>query len=311
MRVVVLSDIHGNLAALNAVLADAQAQGGDAYWFLGDVVGYGPRPLACIKTLDRLPVEKGAWLLGNHDLAALRLHWLGGRYRCEDDKVRQLAREDNEFRQLAGQRLSTYQIIDWHAQQLAIGLSPRRIHQWRRAPTWTCIRSGVYLAHGAILSANQKDERNVGPNAYISRGKHAAADNTLKELTRLCKSQEHNPESVPARLLLVGHLHMPVLLREKRNNRWQRWERCPTPFNMDEGIELGNPEDGLVIINVGSVGQPRDGDPRASYVVLEMTDDPSPWRLWFRRVEYDIKETQAEMTPHYPEELRDRLAKGI
>src|SRR5580693_5969847 len=69
MRYLVFGDVHGNLVALEAVLAAARARGAEAYLFVGDLVGYGPNPLECLERLVPL-AECGsmAWVLGNHDL---------------------------------------------------------------------------------------------------------------------------------------------------------------------------------------------------------------------------------------------------
>jgi len=69
MRIALLSDVHANLVALEQVIADARQQGADEFWFLGDLLGYGPQPKECIFFLEDLPVAPDCWLSGNHDYA--------------------------------------------------------------------------------------------------------------------------------------------------------------------------------------------------------------------------------------------------
>lgn len=71
MRVAILADIHGNLPALDAVLEDATNHNIDAYWCLGDVVGYGPWPVQCWKQVRALGISEDAWVLGNHELGLI------------------------------------------------------------------------------------------------------------------------------------------------------------------------------------------------------------------------------------------------
>ena len=240
MRIAVLSDIHGNLPALEAVLDALRPY--DAVWQLGDIVGYGPQP---DEVVDRLASEKATGVRGNHDAAALG--------EIETDNFNDDARIAIEW--TAG-RISP-RTHDWLA-----SLPPRSVclpftlvHGSPRDPTWE------YVFTSTVARANLK-----------------AFD------TSHC---------------LVGHTHMPAAYREH-----------------GERMEAMQPEDGAVlelddrrvIANPGSVGQPRDGDPRASAMIF----DTEALTLEWRRVEYPIERVQKLMKElKLPVRLVARLAYGL
>lgn len=242
MRIAVLSDIHSNLPALDAVLAALGPV--DAIWTLGDVVGYGPDPDAVV---ERLVSIGAVGVRGNHDAAAV-----GG---DEIDWFNPDARRAIEWtrRRMAG---STR---DW-----LVGLRPRLdegpfglVHGSYRDPLWEYVTS-VPVAR-ASLAALTADGRRYG---------------------------------------LFGHTHLPSAFRD------------------DDGrIELIRPSDGSslhlderpVLLNPGSVGQPRDGLPTASFLVIDSDRDEVTWR----RVDYDIPAVQARMqAAGLPERLIRRLDFG-
>lgn len=240
MRIAVLSDIHGNLVALDAVLAALQPY--DAVWQLGDIVGYGPQP---DEVVARLAAEKAVGVRGNHDAAAL------GELALEDfnDDAR-AAVEWTADRIRPATR-------DWLAQ-----LSQRReegqftlVHGSPRDPTWEYIFS-------------------LG----TARPNFAAYD------TLYC---------------LVGHTHVPLVVRQDG----ARLE----PVLPDDGDTLVLDER-RAIINPGSVGQPRDGDPRASAMVVDTGQNVVEWR----RVEYSIGDVQSLMrAARLPRRLIKRLEAGL
>lgn len=241
MQCLVISDIHANLAALEAVLEDAPDS--DELWCLGDLVGYGPNPNECI---DRIRGFTHTSLAGNHDWAAL------GKLSLRSFNA--VARAANEW---------TQQELTSSSRTYLNGLSPS-------------LQQGDFaLAHGSprepvweyIMDANM---------AY------------------------HNFEYFSTPVCVVGHTHVPVLFRldEERD----RAEAVLPP--LPEPVELA-PE--RMIVNPGSVGQPRDGDPRASYAMLDT--DEMTWE--FRRVSYAIEITQERMRAKgLPQLLIDRLDAG-
>lgn len=242
MRILVLSDIHANYTALMAVLEDAGDV--DETWCLGDVVGYGPDPNACVEELRERPML--TCLLGNHDVAAI------GKIPLE------LFNGDA--------RLS----LIWHEKVLA----PSNADFLRSLPDNTKVRNDVTLAHGSPRDPIWE---------YII--------NTL--------SARLNFDYFDTNWCFVGHSHIQCM------------------FMLNEGLDritldspkVGEPikSNGRAILNPGSVGQPRDRDPRAAYAIF----DPEAVTWEARRVEYDIKEVQDRMRDaKLPERHTERLAEG-
>lgn len=240
MRVAVLSDIHSNLIALDAVL-DALGPV-DAIWQLGDVVGYGPDPNGVIERLR----ERGAiGVRGNHDGAAV-----GGRE------------------------------IDY------FNVDARRAMEWTRLEL--SAESRAWLA--------ALPERHRSDGFTLVHG--SPRDPTWEYVTTLPIARV-NLEALDTTYGLHGHTHLPFVFRD------------------DDGlIETIKPSDGSaleldarrVLANPGSVGQPRDGDPRASALVL----DVEARRLTWHRVVYDIAATQAAMRKKpLPDRLVERLDYGL
>lgn len=293
MRLALLSDVHGNVAALEAVLDDIRQQGMvDACWFLGDVVGYYPRPVACINHLLPL-VEPHAWLMGNHDRAVWEIMPLG-----------ELSARENLAHRLIP-KSHDLMIIEWHGCQLDVGLTVEQKSMLRQAPTWRRIRPHICLAHGVILSSPDDIENISGPKSYLDNP--AAAQDCFDKLPGLLAAQGVNDESVD--LLITGHTHVPMFWQAKRRgpNMWS----VLMPIEHDVTYRLIDINEQPVIINPGSVGQPRDGDNRAAYAVLDLES----MTIIYRRVSYNIYETLAEMQPHYAdlfynERIRNRLLYG-
>lgn len=241
MRYLVLSDIHANLAALEAVLEDAPDF--DEVWCLGDLVGYGPKPNECIERVRGLPHTS---LAGNHDWAALG--------KLDLSSFNTIARTANEWtqRQLTSSSRTYLNGLSPSLQQGDFAMA----HASPREPIWEYIMDT-----------------------------HTARENFEHFQTPYC---------------LVGHTHVPVLfeLDEDRG----RCEALLPP--LPEPVNLGSRR---AIINPGSVGQPRDGDPRASYALLDT--DEMTWS--FHRVAYPIEVTQERMeAAGLPRRLIDRLEMG-
>ena len=294
MRVGLLSDVHGNIVALERVLEDACEQSVDTYWFLGDVLGYGPRPLDCIDCLQVLPIADEAWLLGNHDLAAWLLY----------ENLGQTAGE-LEVQNLVAD-WQARQVVIKHGLQLASGLWWIRPRSLGELPNWKVIRPGVCLAHGVVFK-EAHDPFNIGSLGYLRH--HWQARQSLVRATEL-------DGSGPIRLLIVGHTHVPIFWQADDGGTDRPWHSLSIDFNGDPQ-SLGDLQCRQVVINPGSVGQPRDGDPRAAYAILDLKQNT----VSFRRVEYPIEQVQEEMRingypgyeyyPDYPENtLIGRLAVG-
>lgn len=242
MRILIISDIHGNLAALEAVLEAVNAQGYDRVWCLGDTVGYGPHPNECVTEVQNM---EALCIAGNHDWAAL-------------DKI---SLEDfNRDAQKA---------TLWTRDQL----TPESVSYLEKQPE-VRVEGNFTLAHGSPRHPIWE---------YIQLPSVAAANFAYFE-TPYC---------------LVGHSHVPVIFRALDEHRSDMF--FPP---LDVPLILGEER---LIINPGSVGQPRDGDPRASYMLW----DEEAGTLQFHRVEYPIGRTQKRMMEAgLPPRLAARLAFG-
>lgn len=243
MRTLVISDIHANLIALEAVLADADGRW-DRVWFLGDLVGYGPNPNECVERLRELePLA----LSGNHDWAVLG-------------------------------KLDTDEFND----------DARKLVRWTRHELTEDNLAWLDSLPPLVVSA---------PFTLA----HASPRHPVWEYILDLQTASENYEFFQTPVCLVGHSHIPAL------------------FSLDEvASELsfylvghGDTVDlslGRLIINPGSVGQPRDGDPRAAYALLD--DETMVWE--FHRVAYDIAETQRRMREYkMPKRLIERLEHGM
>lgn len=240
MRIAVLSDIHANLPALDAVLADAGEV--DGVWHLGDVVGYGPDPDGVVARLTSI----GAiGVRGNHDAAAV-----GG-----DE-------------------------IDW--------FNPDA----RRAMEWT--RTAVSPETVAWLTALPQRRTHAGMELV-----HGSPREPLWEYVTSAAIAKPNLEVLATRIGLHGHTHMPVAFVEEGD----RVEAVRGRSGMR--LELGARR---ALVNPGSVGQPRDGHPLASYMILE----PEAAAVTWHRVAYDIEAVQGAMrAAGLPRPLVARLAIGL
>ena len=238
--IAVISDIHGNLEALEAVLEDAARETVDEIICLGDVVGYGADPNGC---LARVLAEAKVTVLGNHDAAARDL--------SEAENFNEVAREAIQWTQ--------EQLTDEHLEVLG-GLP------------FEFVQDEARFVHASP----------VDPPAWHYILTEQEAWNAF--------------EACPEPLCFVGHSHVPlrVLLR---NGRLEVLD--------DEVVEFT--DDLRALVNVGSVGQPRDGDWRASYALF----DSENRRVIARRVDYDIEKASSKiLAAGLPEILARRLAIG-
>lgn len=257
MRYLLLSDLHANLVALEAVLHHAEAQRWERVIFLGDAVGYYPDPEAVIERLRGLPLE--AALLGNHDALLLRLG------QGTAPQGRSLVTEV-----LARQRES----LSGEALRFLTTLQP------------TAHGDGWEAVHGARSE----------PWRYLSSLSHAEGE--LPYLTR--------------DLLFFGHTHVPAIyafteLGGTPLSRSVPLRRPPITDPRTPGATYRLPPNARVFVNPGSVGQPRDGVPLASYMVF----DDGARTLEHHRVAFDIPEVGRRVrAAGYPESLATRLERG-
>jgi predicted phosphodiesterase len=248
----IISDVHSNIEALKAALADIAEQGGEEILCLGDVVGYGPDPEECIDLIEKMC---RFCLSGNHDYAVL----------TRAERFNPLAEEAVDYTRNV--------------------LKPTALSGGHKKARWRFLDSQpTRIAEGDILyvHGSPRDDR----NEYILE-----SDITFGMTDKLRQIFEMTP-----RLLFVGHTHYPGIIDPQLTFRH--------PDESGAVFEL--PPEQKAIINVGSVGQPRDGDPRPCYVIQE------PQQLTFRRVEYDPTVTADKIynIPDLDDFLGDRIKQG-
>ena len=242
MQIALVSDIHSNLVAVEAVLAALPSY--DELWCLGDTIGYGPRPNECLQYIrDR----SSQALTGNHDLACL------GEASLADFNA--LARKANE----------------WNNRQLLPEL-----------------RAYLHERPASVVA---------GPDVTLA---HASPRDPIWEYILDVETALGNLEHFSTALCLVGHTHVPMIFA----------------LHADGQIDLEHAQAGQIIqlrptsryiVNPGSVGQPRDADPRAAYALW----DTAAATVRFERINYDIDETQRQMREAgLPALLAERLSHG-
>jgi diadenosine tetraphosphatase ApaH/serine/threonine PP2A family protein phosphatase len=242
MKVAILSDIHGNRHAFEAVLADVARQDAQEVWCLGDLVGYGADPDACVELArDHTDV----CLAGNHDLAVIGQIPL------------------DEFSRGAG-----------------------------LAARWT----QEVMAPGNLefLSSLRPQGAEEGVGLYHASPRDPIWEYVLSALlAELCLDEQDH------RICLVGHSHVALSF-----NRPEGLPATGEPRRADSELDVSL---GEWILNPGSVGQPRDGDPRAAWMML----DTRAWTAVYRRTEYDIAGAAAAIrAARLPDSLAERLEYG-
>ncbi len=251
MRQALISDIHGNLEALNAVMADIAQQKVDRIVCLGDIVGYGPNPCQC---LDIVIQKCQLTILGNHDQAALF--------------------DPDGFNPVA------LRAIYWTRDELDRGPGPaaainRRWDFLSELPK-SHLEGRILYVHG---SPRDTTNEYVFPETIYDQQR---MQTLFDRVTGLC---------------FQGHTHMPGV--------FTTYGEFITPVDCDYRFALA---DEKLMINVGSVGQPRDEDPRPCYVIM----DDKLNELEFRRVDYDVERTIKKIydIPDLDNMLGDRLRGG-
>lgn len=227
----VISDIHGNLEALNTVLEDIDRRGIGRIFCLGDVIGYGPNPREC---LDRV-IDRCDWaLMGNHDYAVMY--------------------EPTNFN--AGAEAAVF----WTRRQFE--LEPDLDKRRRR---WT------FLGATAVRKRFGDDMMAVHGSPRRPINEYVFADDVTTSPTKMQQIFDRM-----SRLCFVGHTHVQGVFTEGPD--------FLAPSEFDYNFRVTGLHDKL-LVNVGSVGQPRDRDPRSGYVVLHEQ------YIEFVRLEYDIQTT--------------------
>jgi len=241
MRLALISDIHGNLTALEAVFADIDRQKVDTVHCLGDIIGYGPDPVACLElVMQRCTIK----LLGNHEYAVMGLESL--------EQMNRAARKAAEWTtaQLGEREISMLADFDME-------------HTFDR----------YTLVHA---SPHEPDRWHY----VLGIGEAKMSFAALR--TDLC---------------FVGHTHIPIVFLHASDGT----------IRQQMGHDFIAQSETQYLINIGSVGQPRDDDPRSSYVIV----DTETAEIVYRRIAYDVEKTQKKMLEaDMPQMLIERLAVG-
>jgi diadenosine tetraphosphatase ApaH/serine/threonine PP2A family protein phosphatase len=241
MRIAVISDVHANEQALDAVLEQVDAWAPDAVWCLGDIVGYGPSPNRCCELVS---ARADVCLIGNHDLVAL----------------------------------GTLDVEDFNEEAAAAAL-------WTRGELDDRWRS--------FLSGLETSASTDGAQLF-----HASARDPVWEYVLTAEAAYFSLLATEAPLVLVGHSHVALAIGLDDTELHGGLAPADTEIQLEKRW----------LLNPGSVGQPRDGDPRAAW--LELDTDEKLAR--FHRVAYPIERTQAEIRERgLPETLAARLAHGV
>jgi predicted phosphodiesterase len=245
----IISDIHGNLEGLEAVLAHIKEQGITEVYCLGDIVGYGPNPRECIDLVMSCPV----CLLGNHDQGAL----------FDPD----------------GFNAGAERAIFWTRKMLETGSGNKKRWDFLGELPRMHREGDLLFVHGS--ARNPLNEYVFPEDVYNQR--------KMERIFGLVK-----------KYCFQGHTHIPGVFTEDFN--------FLAPEEIDMTYRLGNEK---ALVNVGSVGQPRNGDNRSSYVILE-GDDGVGYTVRFQRVPYDFDKTAAKIyeIPDLDNFLGDRLKDG-
>jgi len=240
MRYAIISDIHGNLEALQAVIKECKDQGARAYFCIGDIVGYGANPIECIDIVRDL---KALCVAGNHD-------W-GVSGKLDIKYFNPFAKE----------------AIFWTQKILSKG----------------------YINYLNNLKTIIKQEEFILVHGTLNKPKKFGYLNDINKAFDTFYLMDRN-------ICFIGHTHIPQIMIKKGNNIF---------YSEEQSIKI-NPEY-KYIINIGSVGQPRDGNPQASYCIY----DPDLERVEIKRIDYDIKSVQNKIIlAGLPSVLARRLTIG-
>jgi predicted phosphodiesterase len=245
LRLAIVTDIHGNLPAFEAVLAEVESAAPDEVWCLGDVVGYGAEPNECT---DLVKQHCTVCLAGNHDLAVL-------------DAI----------------DISTFSPAAAEAAQ------------WTRAKLSESSREFLTSLHPA-------DESREVALYHASPRDHVWEYVLWPEQAGECIAKQSE------RIALIGHSHIALCFRGSDDGDADATEGAQV--NADTKLDLG---EGRWLLNPGSVGQPRDGDPRAAWMEL----DTEAWTATYRRTEYEVERAAESIAAAgLPEHLGKRLFVG-
>jgi predicted phosphodiesterase len=272
VRFLMLADIHANIEALEAVLEDAKSRQYDMVIFLGDAVGYGPDPGAVIDKLEELNAR---CILGNHEAMMLGL---------PNAEV------------LDG---PAGQAIRWQRERLSV----KQLDFLRKLPERRKYSgsSGANQDLGLSVDSKVSDAAEGIPKEFFMV--HGSPKNLFDYIDNLGNARAAFSDWA-GRLAFVGHTHKPGVYATINGptGEWTRWQGME-----DEHNRLPMPPKARWIANPGSVGQPRDGNPNASYGIY----DYAKGMFEVHRVKYDLEMTQQKIrAAGLPDMLAARLEVG-
>ena len=326
MRIAVLSDIHSNYYALERVLVHAQQSDVERYWLLGDLVGYGPHSVECMQWFKD-NYSRIDWVMGNHD--AMLLAWTLRGQNKQGAKGDGLMRKANA---LAFKELAEVEGISERKEQTtrindaipALLLNKKAFDRnleidrfWQSTFRRGHYGPKQYLADNVeywIVHASRRDGRQIGE--YIYPWSSHLLKLELQALLSTYQKELGNSNTFAVYINRLLRVFLPVH-QKKPICQWHGHSHIPYILTLDEPMVNGNwrpicaePEHpyqlGKVITLAcsGSVGQPRNGDTRASYTVLDTTKR----EITFYRIAYDYKKTARDMNRlGYSHKLIERL----
>lgn len=260
-RIAIISDIHSNMAALEAVLKDIDTQKVEAIYCLGDVVGYGPEPVAAMSRILDV-CDEGRVICGNHDHASI----------YEPIGFNSAAR---------GAAL-------WTNKQIRSGMfgwftGRKKRWEWLKKLPSSFTEEDVLFVHASPRNHLEEyvlEEHTLG-RSYLGEDPKQLLEENFALVPHTC---------------FIGHTHRPGVITGD-DFLWHNLQSLSNRWEIDPR---------KTIINVGSVGQPRDRDNRACYVIFDGAS------VEWRRVEYDIQATRGMIheNPELDDSLGDRLLEG-
>lgn len=302
MKEAIISDIHANLEALEAVLKDIETQKVDRIVCLGDIIGYGANPIECVELVKK---NCSLVLFGNHEFYVIDID--NDKYDNNNIKTSVLwtrkkltiAEGGPITRLMLNRKLKDYN-------EFLINLIPSEktenviyVHGSPRDPTFE------YFSSGDVLDFFTKYDKGdfLGVDTSRSRRAEEKLDDNFKKIPKICFN---------------GHNHIPCIIIKLDDGRIRKIKSINGKLILDKPYDYIFPkelEEGIfyldshkITVNVGSVGQPRNCDPRASYFVVDYEKN----FIQCRRVDYDKKKAAAKIKDAgLPIDYAKRLEKGI
>ncbi len=291
MRIAIISDLHANKEAIDAVLDDIAEQDISEIWCTGDVVDYGPNPgyaVEKVKQFCKVVIK------GNHDEVVTNLN----------------------SPLIHGFHPIPKKTVEWTKGQL----KPDQLEYLARLP-YLHRQNGIAAVHGTLYSRwdplRDPDfgagvQGNLEYNCLTSYASNERRGDPLetKEVNSNLGRCFQSMQEMGVKVLFIGHVQRAEASYLKGSKIYSTNVNLPGPFNKSDEKTVPISKEHIYVLNSGSVGQPRDGDPRASYIIYDATNPDAPVAR-FRRVYYDFTTTRRRILQEgLPPSLGARLEKG-